>query len=181
MGTRGFRNTKQQNTNEPTIIGDISTTISEIRQKEYGENSAIDIRKYVASKNIEVKEFIPEDSNTSGMLKFENGNWVIYINSKHSESRKRFTIAHEYGHYVLHRNGTSSFLDTTFFRNNDTNSMEYAANRFAAAILMPEEDIRKAISSGTKNFKELASKFNVSSLAVKLRVLDLGYKIKENK
>ena len=59
-------------------------------------------------------------------------------------------------------------------------SIEYSANEFAARLLMPEDVVRKLISNGVKNIGVLASKFGVSSAAMKHRVLSLGYKMKEN-
>ena len=46
---------------------------------------------------------IDRDDNFAGMIvKDKDGSFSIYVNSNHSPQRKRFTIAHEVGHYVLH-------------------------------------------------------------------------------
>jgi len=39
----------------------------------------------------------------SGLILFSDGKYKIYINSQCGENRKRFTLAHELGHYFLHR------------------------------------------------------------------------------
>ena len=42
----------------------------------------------------------------SGMIRKEQGGssgYAIYVNGTHPESRRRFTIAHEIGHFILHR------------------------------------------------------------------------------
>ncbi len=56
--------------------------------------------------------------------------------------------------------------------------MEYAANMFAADLLMPEDRIREEISNGTRDLSELANKFSVSIEAMKYKVESLGYIIK---
>lgn len=80
-------------------------------------------------------------------------NQQIYVSSEAAEhsGRCRFTLAHETGHWVLHRslyyhdkNQTDLFSDQ---RNPDIvcradkayDRIEYQANRFAACVLMPKE------------------------------------------
>lgn len=118
------------------------------------------------------------DSSISGYLKMVDGQWVIGVNRLHNPKRQRFTIAHELGHYYMHKEKNVDFEDTTFFRNTDNFFIEYSANEFAANLLMPESSIREAIQSGIKNIKELSTKFDVSIAAIKYRVVSLGYKLK---
>ncbi len=54
---------------------------------------------------------------------------LIVLRGDHPADRLRFTLAHEIGHLVMHRFPTPK--------------MEDEANRFAAALLMPESDIRQ--------------------------------------
>ena len=58
--------------------------------------------------------------------------------------------------------------------------IEYRANEFASKLLMPEDSVRKAIAEGIRNLGMLAERFDVSSPAMKIRVQDLGYKLKQN-
>ena len=82
---------------------------------------------------------------------------------------------------MLHKEKHSEFVDTTFFRSSEMDSMEYHANEFASRLLMPEEIVRKLIDEDKiKNIAELALKFEVSSAAMKYRVISLGYKVKDN-
>ena len=46
---------------------------------------------------------MPMSDQKSGYIKKEEGRWVIGVNSLHHPNRQRFTIAHELGHYSLHR------------------------------------------------------------------------------
>ena len=107
-----------------------------------------------------------------------DGQWVIGVNRLHNPKRQRFTIAHELGHYYMHKEKNVDFEDTTFFRNNDSTSIEYSANEFAANLLMPEDRVKAAIKSGVKSIEKLSTIFNVSVAAIKYRVVALGYKLK---
>ena len=81
---------------------------------------------------------------------------------------------------MLHRNKLQSFTDEVFFRKENKNDNEYKANEFASKLLMPEDSVRKAIAEGVRNLGVLAERFEVSSPAMKLRVQELGYKLKQN-
>jgi len=113
-------------------------------------------------------------SEQSGYLKQENGRWVIGVNKKHHPKRKRFTIAHELGHFIKHRKSSQSFDDTTFFRKQNDASIEYDANNFAAELLMPRDLFLQEIRSGNNTIEGLADTFDVSSMAVKYRAKTLG-------
>lgn len=117
-------------------------------------------------------------SEVSGALRKENGGWTIYVNKKHSINRQRYTIAHEFGHYCLHKDFTAEFKDTTFFRKEkDWTSKEYDANQFAADLLMPKESIENALDNNIITIKELSEAFGVSMIAMRNRLLGLNYKL----
>src|SRR3972149_10306252 len=63
------------------------------------------------------------------------------------EGRKRFVVAHELGHYELHRQQvpTISCTDKAFREWSYRNPIETEENYFAAEILMPEEIFNKSI------------------------------------
>lgn len=108
---------------------------------------------------------------------------VIGYNQTESRVRKRFTIAHELGHFVLHRDKKPVFLDKLYRFNvpNDDQNEQYEmeANAFAAAILMPEDLIRKEVESieidlgDEQAIKFLARTFDVSTTAMYFRLLNL--------
>ena len=52
--------------------------------------------------------------------------------------------------------------------------MEREANEFAAQLLMPEQSFWQAVVK-TPEIAELASFFQVSSLAIRVRAKELGY------
>lgn len=123
----------------------------------------------------EVQGIVP-----SGILAKPDGNWVILINNKEVGTRKRFTIAHEIGHFLLHSALNDFVLDDfptgeTFYRGGIGDDKEKEANFFAACLLMPTEEVKTQWGSGTyKNPSEIAVKFNVSEVSMTYRLKELG-------
>lgn len=90
----------------------------------------------------------------------------IYINELATDvGFRNFTIAHELGHWVLHRSLIGEH----------TPQIEREAEKFAAYLLMPEEMIREEFAKIKPPFTwrdlyELAEKFCVSPSAMKIRL-----------
>lgn len=183
MGTKGQRKKKINSTKyqEPDLLVGVEDIISSAKQKGLYNGYSLKIEDVVNSiADIHLK-YESMDIDKSGSLSKEDGKWIICVNKDHNIKRQRFTLAHELGHYFLHKEKNINFVDTTFFRSNDTTSIEYIANEFAARLLMPENIVRKLIDNEQiKNIGMLAEKFDVSSAAMKYRVLSLGYKMKDN-
>lgn len=114
--------------------------------------------------------------NLSGKLKRDRdaggqSGFAIFVNGNHPEVRRRFTIAHEISHFVLHQDMVGDeLLDDALYRSGLSNSIEAAANRMAADILMPWHLLNKAIDSGVDTIPELAKKFDVSRSAMSIRL-----------
>lgn len=130
----------------------------------------------------------PVSNNISGMLYRVAGHATIGINSHHAETRQRFTIAHELGHFVLHP-GIPMILDEVVrvnFRDDRsalaTDAQEIAANQFAAELLMPAAWVnehvtrRRRLTQNSLNQlpERLARTFGVSSQAMQFRLTNLG-------
>jgi Zn-dependent peptidase ImmA (M78 family) len=141
----------------------------------------IDLNKIVTFLKIKVilKDF--EDSISGVLLKKDKqiGD-VIAINRNHPLTRKRFSIAHEIGHFVL-STGNKNHLDMVFRKENLENKLdkdEISANQFAAALLMPRSELVKEITSKRiktmADVEKLSNKFNVSREAMTFRLMNLG-------
>jgi hypothetical protein len=100
--------------------------------------------------------------------------YAIVVNATHVETRRRFTIAHEIAHFVLHRSDVGSGIsENEFYRSTLSNAQEAEANRLAADILMPWPLIYQIIETEkvrADDFAYLAKKFNVSEAAMKIRL-----------
>lgn len=112
-------------------------------------------------------------------------NKVIVVNKEQSNSRRRFTVAHELGHYLMHVDENIRRSDSPFFAYRDTHSettrLEREANAFAAAILMPRDSIINIVSKYRPFYYddmliEIVSKtFLVSMESARYRLQNLGY------
>lgn len=67
---------------------------------------------------------------------------IIGVNDKRDLQRKRFTIAHEIGHYMLHYAQDKSNLYAHREDKKGKNKEENDADYFAASVLMPKEQFR---------------------------------------
>jgi predicted transcriptional regulator len=123
----------------------------------------------------------------SGMLiRPRSGRTVIVVNSADAETRRRFTIAHELGHLLLHP--PSEVYADRFGRTvgvnergekaaRGTDLFEVQANAFAASLLMPEPWVLPAFEASARRDDQvdhLAHRFNVSPAAMKNRLIRLG-------
>lgn len=130
-----------------------------------------------------------------GQILFEDGRPVVRINPWQNayEPRRRFTLAHELGHFVLHSNDEQTeFIDSqqTMSRTASYwNPIESQANAFAAELLMPQEMIVREgqsvitadkIRTGMTNMpvdafiRTMAERFVVSNPAMEYRLRGLG-------
>lgn len=117
-----------------------------------------------------------KDDSIAGLLKFENGQVNIYVNEYQSVNRQRFTIAHEIGHFILHKDFIKGQKINAFYRkdfDNFSDPIEQQANLFAANLLMPEKVI-KNLWETYKSTSYLANILKVSEQAVNIRLITLG-------
>lgn len=107
--------------------------------------------------------------------------WGIFYNSAiQSRGRVNFTLAHELGHYLLHRlaypDGIRCGEQDVVRWDSAYGQVEHQANVFAANVLMPLDDYRKLIAPKTKITLEMVSaaadRYRVSLVAAILRWLD---------
>jgi Zn-dependent peptidase ImmA (M78 family) len=108
------------------------------------------------------------------------GNMGIISVNAHipEEGRKRFAIAHEIGHFILHR-GTQLILcnedDMWLWKENKTQEIE--ANEFAANLLMPQEIFVRLIKQGQPTLdtiSDLAKDFRTTMTAAALRYVSFS-------
>ncbi len=141
----------------------------------------------IASKlNIKISRGPSKDF--SGLLIRKDGSALIGVNNSEVPVRQRFTIAHELGHYFLHPQ-KDTFVDYRDNKEGDHKEKvtrtprEREADMFAAALLMPSEQIEKDFRSiiTKRGFTEdeleaLAQRYQVSEKAMRFRLLNLNLK-----
>lgn len=126
-------------------------------------------------------------NNSDGKIVRGKSKTLIKINSEIKyEKKKRFTIAHEVGHYLMHEktevhNDNSNTLN---WFNNAENQLkkgiqEWEANDFAAELLMPEKIFRfeaqnKVFSPELLKFLSERFKTSITSTVFRYMQLDLS-------
>ncbi len=110
--------------------------------------------------------------------------WGILYHHDQTPGRRAYTIAHEFGHYILHRQliDESEEFDGGIYCNEDSVlrrnglGIEQEADEFAANLLMPLHDFRKQIpAKSVPSFDDLgkaADRYGVSLTAATLRWLE---------
>ncbi|MBN2729107.1 MAG: ImmA/IrrE family metallo-endopeptidase [Bacteroidales bacterium] len=103
-------------------------------------------------------------------IKSDDGTPIIIINKKFSNDRKRFTIAHELGHLIMHVLGGFPIPD-----HRDNKIREREADSFASEFLMPSSEIKKSLY-GVKlsSLAELKRYWLTSMASILRRAYDLG-------
>jgi Zn-dependent peptidase ImmA (M78 family) len=137
----------------------------------------------------EIRHVKFEDQDLSGMLVRERDQRIISVQKRHGVARKRFTIAHELGHLLMHP-GRPIIAETDKLMHIDlrTKTPGYAnpqeereANQFAAALLMPAELVQNHWNSLSLTQDDpaeiadlMAREFGVSPIAMKYRIANLA-------
>jgi Zn-dependent peptidase ImmA (M78 family) len=120
--------------------------------------------------------------NCDGLLlvNLKNDTGLATINSSIIEpGKKRFALAHEIGHFELHRRKKRRWecTEADFLKWYEKSEEEPEANAFAAELLMPE-DLFKGATSGkipsVDIIKQLASEFKTSLTASAIRFSEIG-------
>lgn len=103
---------------------------------------------------------------------------IIYNNAISSQGRVNFTLAHEFGHYLLHRHAYPDGFYCSQQQvawDSELGQVEHQANVFAANLLMPLDDFRREIPGRTKVDLDMiahcADRYRVSLIAATLRWL----------
>lgn len=148
----------------------------------------VPIEAIAAKHNIQIR-LSPLETDISGFLFRDRPGTVIGLNSSQAKVRQRFTVAHEVGHFLLHQEETLHVDRQGVFARLRSNRSsegsdpeEIEANHFAASILMParflERDLgasRHIDSDDDEFIARLAKRYEVSSQAMLIRLINLGY------
>ena len=125
-------------------------------------------------------------TNVSGLLLTGPGEiWVNAAEARQWQGRKRFTICHELGHYVIHQDDVEA---TVFCRRVEVSEdpgggeeegegqgprseIEREADAFAAAILMPAHLIAERRTALADDLTALCAEFGTSEKAMRYRLV----------
>ncbi|MEZ5157129.1 MAG: ImmA/IrrE family metallo-endopeptidase [Solirubrobacterales bacterium] len=119
------------------------------------------------------------DQTISGLLLPSRGEiWVNADEARQWPPRRRFTIGHELGHFILHQNVQTSLFcrhgtvdpDEPAADRPPLDPIEEQANWFAASLLMPADLVRRQYERCGGDFQALCTIFNCSGAAMGRRL-----------
>lgn len=128
-----------------------------------------------------------KDKNISGFIAINpdlksrfNTDKIIAVESTDTIGRQRFTLAHEFAHYLFDFNESSKsvYFNTYDIEKSDTDA-EKIPSRFAAEFLMPDFLFKKRFNELSdltyyEKINQLVDDFNVTTKAVKKRIEELN-------
>ena len=124
--------------------------------------------------NVVFVDFGKHAEAVSGFCDFKGSR--LYVNRDDSVERQAFTIAHELGHFILHRqefekNPSRYAVLPRFSDPNKDDPLEKEANKFAACLLVPERLLMPVRGAGVSRLAEI---FRVSRTMMEYRVRNIG-------
>jgi len=153
---------------------DPETEASRLRREFVGDARDFDLPALVREFEIRV-DYTSLPGDIEGLSLRMDGCDVIFIDPAYEpETRRRFTLAHEFGHQMLgHSCACSS--DAIFGRQN-RDPQEQQANGFASSLLMPRQLFRSDIRHMDPCFSDidpLAERYCVSRTAAAIRYTEI--------
>ena len=157
-----------------------------VKDKKHYKGYELKIDKLLETLNLKLYGASFRDPSLSGCI-FKDSDtkqFNVYVNSSHSMTRKRFTAAHEIGHYIsaicdsfskeqlLNGEGFED-QSVSYRKEGISDSTEIEANEIAARLLMPKKSVDKLLKQGL-SIEEMAERFYVSQQPMSIRLDRLG-------
>ena len=119
--------------------------------------------------NFNIASYTGFDEETDALLHTDSEGSTLLFDPSNSENRKRFTIAHEIGHFMLDhtQHGWCKRQE-----DNGRDPKESEADEFAGELLMPLKLFKADLNNGM-NIDDLAKKYMVSKSAAGVRASKL--------
>lgn len=147
--------------------------------RRFGASIPVDVFGLAAELRLgPLGEDLPDE--ISGLIRRnDDGSMTIVYNRAHARTRQRFTIAHEIGHFIFHRDRLNEGVsDTLAFRADPSylpnpaigREQEWQANNFAANLLVPERWLKAAQAANFRTVGELAPRFEVSPAVMRIKL-----------
>lgn len=169
----------------------VQKSVAEILKNAGITKPPIPVERIAKLRGAEIR-YVAFDGDISGMLAREEGHVIIGVNVLHPNTRQRFTIAHEIGHWELNHlelyGKNEIHVDRNFKMmlrdgksSQATDFAEIEANAYAAELLMPaamlinERELRSGVDyEDDELLQSLANRYKVSTQAMTFRLANLG-------
>lgn len=155
---------------QKSVVDSIAEQVADKLGYQPGENLLPHVERLGGS----VKFDDMDTDDGSGSLEVYPGEkpaFMIRLPAFTGNFRNRFTIAHELGHYFLHSGGGKKPIR---IGREGSNRMEWEANWFAAAFLLPAQQFRDDWKKHAKSVPYMVHKYQVSEAVVEIRLKSLG-------
>lgn len=143
-----------------------------------------DVDEVVSKIGGEISTDYDPETLGDGCIRKNGDSFIITLSPFQPDNRRNFTVAHELGHLFLHMGYD---IDEELWQRQDVEpynrygntEMEYQANEFAAALLMPKKKYKEKMDEYTEgnvvDTSKVAEYFHVSVGAASNRGKWLGY------
>ena len=149
--------------------------------KDLLNNLPINIEGMIRLHGIQLDKNAELADELSGEIrKIGEEDYKISIQEADHYYRKRFTMAHELGHFLLHKDKIGDGVnDTPAYRTSNANDLfnpkitlehEAEANAFAAALLMPKDAVEYYYCEEKKSIRQMTKIFQMSERALQIRI-----------
>lgn len=108
----------------------------------------------------------------SGATQWSHGRWLIVINGGEIHTRQRFSLAHEFKHVIDNR--FIAVLYPPAHGQSRRDREEQVCDFFAGCLLVPRMWLKRAWGNGQQDVRELAASFDVSQMAMRVRLMQTG-------
>jgi hypothetical protein len=137
----------------------------------------VDLAGMVAALGIGLKLDARLPKGTWGLITRElRGGREIYtiaISTRCPRAARRYTLAHELAHALLHRSMFEDDAEYAAYLGRDHRRKEREADRFAADLVMPAPLVRDAWRQ-VPDLAQMVRRFDVSEAAMRIRLEELG-------
>lgn len=156
---------------------DAEEAAERVRKEFWGNAVPIDPAQVAEALGLEVLAAQLGPHLAGALVKEPGKDPRIFLNGADSSNRKRFTCAHEIGHFVKRTDADNGYeyydFRDSFSSSSGVDPEERYANAFAAALLMPKEQVKQMKKEGLKDI-EMAARLGVSREAMIYRLKNLG-------
>jgi len=139
---------------------------------------ADDLNRILAALRLKVREREADSFEGALVCRMDRSKGVILLSdSIADEGRRRFTICHEIGHYILPGHGKTSCKSNEIESNSSRlSSREIEANRVASELLLPTGLVYPVVRNKKATFtlaKELATTYRTSLTAAAIKIVEV--------
>ncbi|WP_254695209.1 ImmA/IrrE family metallo-endopeptidase [Leisingera sp. NJS201] len=158
--------------------------------KERLDTVPVNVGAILRALDVDVRKDAELGEDISGEIRRDGERYIVSTSGDEHAFRQRFTLAHELGHFVLHKSLIGTGLDDSkMYRSTEAGDFyntaiklahERQANSFAAKVLMPKPLLKQKIEEMSEgdskpHISELCDLFQVSYSAMKWRLVNLGW------